>query len=601
MPQITDRLEQKVVKTYRKELWFNTPHRRDFINITGEIQQCVAESGVRKRFCFDKMLKIILLLCLITSVIACGAAPSGEVKIIGPEEIVFAWTRDRCDMLDIPDAPARAFRDADGKVQLLASHYVSRRMIGDTLNSVKHECDIIMNSNYDPDPSKFDYKEWINSLYTLDGNTIYALVHNEYQGHTVDRWNAENDFFNLFSRNLNSRQGYNNWYYQEWDGRGYKFMSYNPQKKQWEGSREWCLLGSNWAHPDMHCPVRKWVSPVTNTISITGNAHDLDPKCGDGVVVKILKGNTELWNKTISNGDTKGFDFDLKTSVKKGDAIYFIIEQRNTSDCDTTYFNPSIITIPCQCKSGDWQKCWCNTITFAKSTDKGRTYVHAEAPNHLVASVPYRYEGDTGPWGVFEPSNIIYNPKDGYYYVMLHLETRFLQEWGTSVMRTKTLDDPTSWRAWDGNDFKVCFVNPYTEPNADPSKHICQPVSRDNIGKLHRSLTFNTYFNKFLLVGENSVWDPNQGKAIHGFCYSLSDDLIHWSPRKLIMKAKLPWTPDLPGEILLYSSLIDPNDTSRNFENTGQRPYLYFTRMHSYTFENPGLDRDLVRVPIQFE
>jgi hypothetical protein len=543
-------------------------------------------------------LQILLLSCLITAVTAYGNMPSGEVKIIGLEEIVFDWTTDRCDMLDIPDAPARAFRDVDGKVQLVASHYVSRRMIGDTLNSVKRERPIVMNSDYDLDPSKFNYREWIGSVYTVDGNTIYALVHNEYQGNVAGRWNAENDFFNWLSRHLTSKQGYRNWYYLEWGRTRPKNMRFDRKKKQWRGSREFCLLGPNWAHPHVYDAVRKWVSPITGTVSITGSARDLDPKCGDGVVVKILKGNTELWTRTISNGNTKGYDFELEVPVETGDAVYFIVNQRNTFDCDTTYFNPIITTVPCMCRSGDYHKCWYNAITFAKSTDKGRTYSHVKAPNHLVAVAPYQYEADTGPWGIFEPSNIIHNPKDGYYYAMLHLETRFLQEWGTSVMRTKTLDDSTSWRAWDGNNFSVRFINPYTEPNADPAKHICQPVSRDNIGKLYRSLTFNTYFNKFLLVGESSVWDPNQRKTIHGFCYSLSEDLIHWSPRKLIMKAKFPWVSGLPGEA--YPSLIDPNDTSRNFEKTGQRPYLYFTRMHSYTPKNQGLDRDLVRVPIEF-
>ncbi len=597
MPQITGWLERKVMKTYKKELWFNTPHRRDFINITGKMEQCLAEPGVKKGLCLDNMLQPALLLCLIVTVATYGETPSGEVKIIGPEEIVFDWTRDRCDMVDIPDLPARAFRDADGKVQLLASHYVSRRMIGDTLNSVKRECAIIMNSDYDPEPSKFNYKEWIASVYTVDGNTIYALVHDEYQGHVAGRWNAENDFFNWSSRNFNSRQGFNNWYYQEWNGIEYKNMTYNPQRRQWEGSRKFCWIGPNWAHPSVHSSVRKWVSPITDAVSISGKAYDLNPKCGDGVVVKILKGNTELWNKTISNGDIKGFDFDLKVPVKKGDAIYFIVEQRNSSDCDSTYFNPTIFTGPCRCQSGDYFKCWYNAITFAKSTDKGRTYTHVEAPKHLVASAPYQYEADTGPWGVFEPSNIIYNPKDGYYYVMLHLEKRFLQEWGASVMRTKTLDDPTSWRAWDGNDFSVRFINPYTEPNGNPNEHICQPVSRDNIQKIHESLTFNTYFNKFLVVGTGGKWDPDKKKVVHGFYYSLSDDLIHWEPMRLLMEAKLPWTPDLPGDFRNYPSLIDPNDTSRNFEKTGQRPYLYYTRWHPDTPH----DRNLMRLPIQFE
>ncbi|MGB7582450.1 MAG: secondary thiamine-phosphate synthase enzyme YjbQ, partial [Sedimentisphaerales bacterium] len=41
-----------------KELWFNTPHRRDFINITGEIEQCVAESGVKEGMCLVNAMHI---------------------------------------------------------------------------------------------------------------------------------------------------------------------------------------------------------------------------------------------------------------------------------------------------------------------------------------------------------------------------------------------------------------------------------------------------------------------------------------------------------------------------------------------------------------
>ncbi len=34
------------MKSYKKELTFNTPHRRDFINITGLVEQCLTESGI---------------------------------------------------------------------------------------------------------------------------------------------------------------------------------------------------------------------------------------------------------------------------------------------------------------------------------------------------------------------------------------------------------------------------------------------------------------------------------------------------------------------------------------------------------------------------
>ncbi len=36
------------MKSFRKELWFNTPQRRAYINITGQVEACVAESGIRE-------------------------------------------------------------------------------------------------------------------------------------------------------------------------------------------------------------------------------------------------------------------------------------------------------------------------------------------------------------------------------------------------------------------------------------------------------------------------------------------------------------------------------------------------------------------------
>jgi len=36
------------MKSYRRELWFNTTRRREYINITPEIDKCLAESGIRE-------------------------------------------------------------------------------------------------------------------------------------------------------------------------------------------------------------------------------------------------------------------------------------------------------------------------------------------------------------------------------------------------------------------------------------------------------------------------------------------------------------------------------------------------------------------------
>src|SRR5262245_2564907 len=34
------------MKTYRKELWFNVPTRRGFVNITARVEECLHESGI---------------------------------------------------------------------------------------------------------------------------------------------------------------------------------------------------------------------------------------------------------------------------------------------------------------------------------------------------------------------------------------------------------------------------------------------------------------------------------------------------------------------------------------------------------------------------
>jgi secondary thiamine-phosphate synthase enzyme len=36
------------MKSYRKELWFNLPSRRGFVNITPEVEKVLAESGIRE-------------------------------------------------------------------------------------------------------------------------------------------------------------------------------------------------------------------------------------------------------------------------------------------------------------------------------------------------------------------------------------------------------------------------------------------------------------------------------------------------------------------------------------------------------------------------
>jgi hypothetical protein len=372
-------------------------------------------------------------------------APLGQqrlksVEIAGPQETVFSWKKQACEPRDIPDLPARAYRDAAGRVHLIASTYVSRAAVGSDLNHVRHDCAVVMRSPLSRYPQQFADREWIASLYTIDGRTVFALVHDEYHGH-------------------------------------------------------------------QHAAGR--------------------------------------------------------------------------------------------CQSRNYQKCLYNAVTLVRSSDGGATFHPAEPPpGNLVAALPYPYEPDAGPFGVFGPSNIV--EKDGFYYSLVYTQRYRDQLDGTCVMRTRDLADPRSWRAWDGDGYNVTFVDPYQVKGVAEGDHTCEPVSRSRIGTMTQSLTFNTYLDKYLLVGANTVYDPGKRRSISGFYYSVSDDLVDWSRQKLIHEAELPWTYQCgQPDPVLYPSLLDPESKSRNFETTGRRVYLYFTREH-YSGCVETLNRDLVRIPLEF-
>jgi hypothetical protein len=377
------------------------------------------------------------------------------VRIVGAPETVFSHSRDACNDSDVPDIPAKAFRDESGRVTLLATNHWNRRSIGPDLDSVRRDCShLILDSHYNPDPAAYDDFQWLYSPYTFDGKSIWSLVHNEYHG----------------------------------------------------------------------------------------NAH--------------------------------GYNM---------------------------------------CPSGIYQNCWYNAIVFATSTDGGSHFQHATPPKHLIAEVPYKYVPDSGPHGIFSPSNIIHH-KDGYYYFLARTTTTELQEEGVCLFRTSDLTDPKSWRAWNGTDFSVQMINPYNSSGSnDPALHVCAPVQYSLLRTMHESLTYNKVFHVYLLVGTcvNISNEPSEcGEPIqqtfnvtrvYGFCYSTSSDLLNWTQPRWIMKVYPSWDCPVGKPCIYQPSLLDPTSDDLNFEQSGDSPYLYYIYHHpkpqrvnaTWTWQ-----RDLLRVPL---
>ncbi len=67
-------------------------------------------------------------------------------------------------------------------MHLTIAHIVNYQMVGPDLNSVAIDCTPTLASAHDADPAKYQDNQWISSVFTEDGQTVYALVHNEYHG-----------------------------------------------------------------------------------------------------------------------------------------------------------------------------------------------------------------------------------------------------------------------------------------------------------------------------------------------------------------------------------------------------------------------------------
>jgi hypothetical protein len=250
-------------------------------------------------------------------------------------------------------------------------------------------------------------------------------------------------------------------------------------------------------------------------------------------------------------------------------------------------------------------RCWYNSITYAVSTDGARSFTKPFAPAHVVAPAPNAWvpppspvpNGEYAVEGYFNPSNIV-RANDGYYYsFLMAIPTRnWSRPQGLCVFRTATLDEPASWRAWDGNGFSLRMTSPYVTGSPAPVCTFLQKVL--TIGHV----VYSTYLERYLFVSPAAGASPIDGRSVCGFFFSLSADLIHWTNHKLLAEAQLPWCaadPQRPWMLesvpVMYPSIVDHLDTTINFERAGRSPYLYYTRMNE-----EGTFGDVVRVPLTF-
>ena len=258
---------------------------------------------------------------------------------------------------------------------------------------------------------------------------------------------------------------------------------------------------------------------------------------------------------------------------------------------------------PGQCPSDDLLTCLDTSMTMVISTDGGATYQDIlPPPNHLVATLPYTFDDEGVPSGLRQPSNIVRGPDD-YFYVFSNVsdypETPGDPEpqW-VCLMRTDDLSDPTAWRAWDGEDFTGRFTNPYIEPGGSAAE-TCAALALPQIGiSLTDTLFYDEVLERYVLMALTD--QPGTDERRWGVYYALSEDLINWTTRQLLLELPMAVrVADSANDLFYaYPSVMDPDSASLNFDTTDGGAYLYLARLNA---GGNSLDRDLVRYPIEVQ
>ena len=203
--------------------------------------------------------------------------PRVEVEVLGDEEVVFDYSEQACGDFQRPDLPARAFRNADGVTSIIMSAPDNTRLVGPSLDEVSLSCEIVRPSSYDHDPAAHAHFEWIAAVHTDDGQTVHAVIHNEYHGYEAALADSERALLNDY--------GDQGWSYLARTDAGTIDMT--PAESGYRHGDTLCLVDFWGAHPDVGCDaVRRFTAPADGSYVVDLSAKRT-ASGGDGVTVTV--------------------------------------------------------------------------------------------------------------------------------------------------------------------------------------------------------------------------------------------------------------------------------------------------------------------------
>ncbi|CAH1664393.1 conserved hypothetical protein [Chelatococcus asaccharovorans] len=243
-----------------------------------------------------------------------------------------------------------------------------------------------------------------------------------------------------------------------------------------------------------------------------------------------------------------------------------------------------------RCAYREYRKCWFNTIVAARSSDGGLSFESGDPPV-VVAAFPFAQDVGQGRHrGFFNPSNIV---RDGSSYYFFAATTGWEgMGYGACLFRTDNPFDETSWRAWNGRAFAARFGDPYRGLGSAAPCKVIQPFS-DPVGAVVRHRPSGQWIAVFQSPG------GRPSSPAPGIYYSTSTNLLEWTDLKLLLPGPTLYNGPCAGsKLLAYPSAVDPDAEGRNFDNVGNRFFLFFTEIGAADCAI-GFDRDLKRIAVE--
>ena len=167
------------------------------------------------------------------------------------------------------------------------------------------------------------------------------------------------------------------------------------------------------------------------------------------------------------------------------------------------------------------------------------------------------------------------------------------------MLRTATIEEPASWRAWDGTGYGYAFDDPYAGGER-PDDAGCRPVSPNLLNGPLRSVLLHKPTGLFVGV-MLTAGTTRETREARGVYYTLSRDLVEWSrPQPLLIastRAEVKRLSDGRSEAkaaIDYPSIIDHASPGDNFEFLAGEPHLYYVELPVTNGKLTG-ERRLVR------